>query len=155
MTENSAAAAALPWEDLVAAAHEAIRRAYAPYSCYPVGAALLGRSGRVYTGCNVENASFPMSLCAERTAVCKAVADGERTYAALVVLSANGGTPCGACRQVLREFCEDLPILVVSAAGERRLFCLSQLLPQAFAPSDLPSSPVSGDAQCGQGCCQG
>lgn len=126
------------WEALVRAAREASTRAYAPYSRFAVGAALLGASGRVHTGCNVENVSFPMTLCAERTALCKAVSEGERTFEALVVFSSNGATPCGACRQVLREFSEDLPVLVVGADGTRRLYRLSELLPAAFTPGDLP-----------------
>ncbi len=129
---------------LVAAAVEARGRAYAPYSGFMVGAALLSKGGRVFTGCNVENVSFSLTVCAERTAVFKAVSEGEREFRALVVYSRTGATPCGACRQVLREFCEDLPVLVVSAAGERRLYRLAELFPAAFAPEDLPSPKGSG-----------
>ena len=80
---------------LVDQARQARERAYAPYSGFPVGAALLGRSGRVYTGCNVENASYPLSICAERTAVFKAVSEGERDFQAIAVVTATGATPCG------------------------------------------------------------
>lgn len=132
------------WDALVQAAREASQRAHVPYSRFPVGAALLGVSGRVYTGCNVENASFSMTICAERTAVFKAVSEGEREFRALVVHSLNGATPCGACRQVLREFCEDLPILVVGADGSQRLYRLAELLPAAFAPDDLPAPEATG-----------
>lgn len=135
------------WDLLVQAAEETSRRAYARYSRFPVGAALLGASGRVYTGCNVENASFPLTLCAEMTAVSRAVSEGERTFRALAVYSPTGVTPCGACRQVLREFCQDLPILVVGADGERQLYRLSGLLPAAFAPADLPERRGSAGSQ--------
>jgi len=128
----------LDWQGLVESATEASQRAYIPYSKFAVGAALLGASGRVYTGCNVENVSFSMTVCAERTAVFKAVSEGEQEFVALVVFSSNGATPCGACRQVLREFCQDLPILAVGAGGESRLYLLSELFPAAFAPDDLP-----------------
>jgi cytidine deaminase len=114
-----------------------------------VGAALLGASGKVYTGCNVENVSFSLTVCAERTAVFKAVSEGEREFRALVVYSRTGATPCGACRQVLREFCKDLPVLVVSAAGERRLYSLAELFPAAFAPKDLPDPKKAGEALAG------
>ncbi|MGC8838881.1 MAG: cytidine deaminase [Anaerolineae bacterium] len=139
----------LDWDRLVEAALDASQRAHAPYSRFPVGAALLGASGKVYTGCNVENVSFSLTVCAERTAVFKAVSEGEREFRALVVYSRTGVTPCGACRQVLREFCEDLPDLVVSAAGERRLYRLAELFPAAFAPKDLPDPKKSGEASAG------
>ncbi len=147
MTTKPACAApegGLDWDRLVETARDASQRAHAPYSRFPVGAALLGASGTVYTGCNVENVSFSLTVCAERTAVFKAVSEGEREFRALVVYSRTGATPCGACRQVLREFCEDLPVLVVSAAGERRLYRLAELFPAAFAPEDLPSPKGSG-----------
>ena len=128
----------IDWDPLVEAAIDVTRRAYAPHSGFSVGAALLGLSGAVFTGCNVENASFPLGSCAEQTAVCKAISEGERSFSALVVYSSTGATPCGACRQVLREFCEDLPVLVVSADGERRIYQLSELLPHSFGPADLP-----------------
>lgn len=134
------------WDRLVQAARDASRWAHVPYSRFPVGAALLGASGTVYTGCNVENVSFSLTVCAERTAVFKAVSEGEREFRALVVYSRTGVTPCGACRQVLREFCEDLPIRVVGAAGEQRLYRLVDLFPAAFAPPDLPDPKARGKA---------
>ena len=130
----------VPWEALIEAARAASGRAYAPYSEFAVGAALLTASGKVYTGCNVENASFSMTLCAERTAVFKAVSEGECTFRALVVFSSIGATPCGACRQVLCEFSEDLPVMVIAADQERRLYRLSELLPEAFTPGALQSA---------------
>lgn len=122
---------------LLEEARRARERAYAPYSNYRVGAALLGRSGRIYTGCNVENAVYPLSTCAERTAVVKAVSEGEREFIALAVVTENGGTPCGACRQTLREFGEDLIILVGDVEGHYRETTLRQLLPDSFSAADL------------------
>ena len=124
--------------ELVQRAFEARKLAYAPYSNYPVGAALLTRSGNFFSGANVENAAYPMSLCAERVAIFKAVSEGEREFVAVAVVTSNGGTPCGACRQVLAEFGQDTLVLVADTAGrvlqESRL---SELLPGAFGPRDL------------------
>lgn len=124
-------------EALVAQALQARERAYAPYSGYRVGAALLGRSGRVYTGCNVENAVYPLSTCAERAAVVKAVSEGEREFVAIAVATANGGTPCGACRQVLREFGKDIVVLIADAGGVYRETRVEMLLPDSFSVADL------------------
>jgi len=124
--------------ELVQRAIEARKMAYAPYSNYMVGAALLTRSGKFFSGANVENAAYPMSLCAERVAIFKAVSEGEREFVAVAVVTANGGTPCGACRQVMAEFGLDILVLVADAGGrlvqEARL---SELLPGAFGPRDL------------------
>ncbi len=122
---------------LLEEARQARARAYAPYSNYRVGAALLGRSGRIYTGCNVENAAYPLSTCAERTAVVKAVSEGEREFVAIAVVTENGGAPCGACRQTLREFGEDLIILIGDGEGHYRETTLRQLLPDSFSAADL------------------
>jgi cytidine deaminase len=105
---------------LIAAACEAREQSYAPYSRFRVGAALLGTSGRVYTGCNVENASLGLSICAERVAACRAVADGERTFEALAICtdSAQPTPPCGACRQFLREFGPELIVLLAGAVAD-------------------------------------
>jgi len=107
-------------EELIRQAIAARERAYAPYSDYKVGAALLGRSGRVYTGCNVENAVYPLVTCAERTAVVKAVSEGEREFVALAVATENGGSPCGSCRQTLREFGDDIVVLIADVTGAWR-----------------------------------
>ncbi|WP_322802226.1 cytidine deaminase [Thermoflexus sp.] len=112
-------------------------RAYAPYSGYRVGAALLSASGQVFTGCNVENAVYPLGLCAERVAVFKAISEGERGFTAIAIATENGGTPCGACRQVLSEFAPDLRILLVDAKGAVRETSLRRLLPEPFGPKDL------------------
>ena len=125
-------------EALCRLAVAARERAYAPYSGYTVGAALLAESGRVYTGCNIENASFTPTVCAERTAVFKAVSEGERRFTMLAVAGGKAGEPgdvfppCGVCRQVLAEFCSpDFPVLLVTAEGQRET-TLGELLPLAF-----------------------
>jgi cytidine deaminase len=108
-----------------------------PYSKFAVGAALLAKSGRVYTGCNVENASYSLSVCAERVAIYKAVSEGEREFEAIAVVTEKGVPPCGACRQVLREFGEGIRIIVADVYGKRRIFTLEELLPEAFKAEDL------------------
>ena len=123
---------------LIAMAQEARLKAYAPYSNYQVGAALVTPSGKFFTGCNVENAAYPTGVCAERVAIFKAVSEGERKFAALAVVTSNGGTPCGACRQVMAEF--GLEMVVLIADGEGRLHqetSVAELLPGAFGPGDL------------------
>jgi cytidine deaminase len=124
--------------DLLQRAIEARKIAYAPYSNYRVGAALLTRSGRVYTGANVENAAYPDSLCAERVAIVKAVSEGEREFIALAVVTSNGGTPCGSCRQVMAEFGLDMLVLIADVDGNlKQETTVSDLLPGAFGPGDL------------------
>jgi cytidine deaminase len=123
---------------LIDLADEARRRAYAPYSNYPVGAALRTKSGRIFTGVNVENAAYPTGMCAERTAVFKAISEGEREFEVIAVVTDNGGSPCGACRQVLAEF--GLDTLVLIGDGKKRLVqetTVGDLLPGAFTPKDL------------------
>jgi cytidine deaminase len=125
-------------KDLIQAALEARQWAYAPYSNYPVGAALLTASGRIYEGINIENAAYPDSICAERVAVFKAVSEGERDFVAIAVATANGGSPCGSCRQVLAEFGLDTVVLIVDEKGEVTLeMTVAGLLPGAFTPEDL------------------
>jgi cytidine deaminase len=124
-------------EYLVEQALEVRERAYAPYSGYKVGAALLSRSGTVYTGCNVENAVYPLCICAERTAVAKAVSEGEDEFVAIAVASKNGGSPCGACRQVLREFGDRTVVLIADDKGNYRETKVGELLPDSFSAKDL------------------
>jgi cytidine deaminase len=124
-------------QELVRLAQQARRNAYAPYSHYDVGAALLTASGQVFTGCNVENAAYPMAICAERTAVVKAVSEGEREFVAIAIATRNGGSPCGACRQVMREFAPHMRVLLVNDAGDVRHYTLDQLLPDSFGPENL------------------
>ena len=119
---------------LIAAACEVRERAYAKYSGFRVGAAIRALNGEVFTGCNVENASFGLTICAERAAVFAAVAAGERRFEMLAIASVGGVPPCGACRQVLAEFCDDLPILLVDVdrPDEFVEMKLSELLPNRF-----------------------
>jgi cytidine deaminase len=126
--------------ELIDLGKKARSQAYAPYSRFLVGAALRTTSGRVYTGCNVENASYGLSICAERVAVFKAVSEGEREFEALAVVSDNMATPCGACRQVLAEFGLHTQVIVADMEGGRQVFTLGDLLPAAFTPSSLPAS---------------
>lgn len=126
--------------ELIALAKQARDNAYARYSGFPVGAALLGRSGRVFTGSNVENAAYPLSTCAERTAVTKAVSEGEREFEAIAVVTSTGATPCGACRQILREFAGrdgDLRVIIADLEGDSRTFTIEELLPHGFTPDQL------------------
>lgn len=111
--------------------------AYAPYSNYAVGAALLMADGRIFTGVNVENASYGLTICAERTAVFKAVSEGARKIVAIAVCTENGGSPCGACRQVLVEFAGDVPVFLSDAQGNTRQTTLYALLPDHFGPEHL------------------
>ncbi len=127
----------MDYEDLIAKAMEAREKAHAPYSHFAVGAALLARSGRIYTGCNVENASYGLSICAERVAIFKAVSEGERDFEAIAVVTEKGVTPCGACRQVLLEFGEDIQVIAADETGGYRVFALQELLPEAFNSGDL------------------
>ena len=129
-------------KELAALAVEAMGRAYAPYSGYQVGAALLCADGTVYQGCNIENASFTPTICAERTAFFKAIYDGHRDFAALSVCGGKDGVitgvfpPCGVCRQVMREFCpDDFPVYMVGANGAYERVTLAELLPHSFAAS--------------------
>lgn len=122
---------------LLQIAQAARASAYAPYSGFAVGAALLSRSGRVYAGCNLENASYGLTTCAERNALAAAVANGDRVFDAVVVLTENGVTPCGACRQVLAEFNPTMLVIVADIAGHQRGYRLVELLPDAFGPVHL------------------
>jgi cytidine deaminase len=125
---------------LIEAAAEARQWAYAPYSNYAVGAALLTASGRIYDGVNVENAAYPTGICAERVAVFKAVSEGEREFVAIAVVTANGGSPCGSCRQVLAEFGLDIAVLIANLDGKViKETSVARLLPGAFRSKDLRS----------------
>lgn len=125
-------------QSLIDLANEARRRAYVPYSNYPVGAALRTKSGRIYTGVNVENAAYPQTMCAERTAIFKAVSEGEREFEVIAVVTNNGGSPCGGCRQVMAEFGLDTIVLFGNGQGELvKETTVNQLLPEAFTPKHL------------------
>lgn len=124
----------IDWERLIKAAEKVRKNAFAKFSGFEVGAALLTKGGSVITGCNVENSSFSLTICAERVAVFKAVSDGESDFTAIVVLSHSSppARPCGACRQVLFQFNPGLEILCVNTNGDRDKFMLSDLLPEGF-----------------------
>jgi cytidine deaminase len=125
-------------QELIELASEIRKNAYAKYSNYSVGAALLGKSGKVYTGVNIENAVYPLTICAERTALFKAVSEGEKEFEAISVVTDNGGSPCGSCRQVLAEF--GLDMIVYLADGEGNFLeetTVRELLPRAFGAKDL------------------
>ena len=125
---------------LVDLANEARRRAYTPYSNFPVGAALRTRSGRIFTGCNIENAAYPASMCAERIAIFKAISEGEKEFEVIAVVTPSGGTPCGSCRQVMAEFGLDTVVLVANGGGNLvQETTVAGLLPGAFTPKDLKS----------------
>ena len=124
-------------EELLALAVKMLDYSYSPYSHYPVGAALLAEDGRVFTGCNVENAAFGNTLCAERTALCKAVSEGARKFTAIAIASRGSAPfPCGACRQSLYEFAPDLRVMV-TWDGNVRKTTLRALLPEGFGPDSL------------------
>ena len=127
--------------DLIKIAVSAAENSYCPYSHFSVGAALLTEEGRVYTGCNIENAAFSPTNCAERTAFFKAVSEGETHFAAIAIVGGPDGNftsfcpPCGVCRQVIREFCgADFQIILGTANGEVKKLTLSDLLPESFGP---------------------
>lgn len=124
-------------EALLRAAQEARQHAYAPYSNYTVGAALLTTGGQIITGANVENAVYPATICAERVAVTSAVSQGQREFVAIAVATRNGGTPCGICRQVIHEFAPGAIVLLVDEDGTVVETTLGDLLPDAFGPQDL------------------
>ena len=122
---------------LIRAARDAREHAHAPYSGYAVGAAVRTRSGRIFTGCNIENASFGATVCAERVALWKAVSEGERDFDALAVVTLNGGSPCGLCRQVMAEFAPEMRIIIADLQGNFRETTVEDLLPDRFRPEDI------------------
>ena len=126
-------------DELKAAAVAMLDRAYCPYSHFAVGAALECADGSVFTGCNIENAAYSPGICAERTAVAKAVSEGHSDFIRIVIAgrSADFCVPCAVCRQVLREFAPDIEIICLNGKGEEQVFSLSQLLPHSFGPEFL------------------
>ncbi|OJX38380.1 MAG: cytidine deaminase [Chloroflexi bacterium 44-23] len=124
---------------LIEAASQVRRWAYVPYSKYPVGAAVLTTSGKIYDGVNIESAAYPTTMCAERVAIFKAVSEGERDFTAIAVVTENAGSPCGGCRQVMAEFGLETIVLIADTEGKLHLeTTVGKLLPQAFTPKDLP-----------------
>jgi len=125
-------------QSLVDLANTARQRAYVPYSKYHVGAALRTKTGRIFTGVNIENAAYPQTMCAERVAIFKAVSEGEKEFEVIAVVTDNGGSPCGGCRQVLAEFGLDTLVLLANGKGELlKEMTVNELLPEAFTPEKL------------------
>lgn len=125
---------------LVKEATEMLNNAYVPYSKFPVGASLVTDDGTIYSGCNIENASYGLSNCAERTAIFKAVSEGKKSFKKLVITGQTAGpiSPCGACRQVMVEFCEpDMPVLLTNINGDKYETTVKELLPGAFQSEDM------------------
>lgn len=136
----------IPVRDLISSAIEARENSYCPYSEYAVGAALLLRNGRVFSGCNIENAAYGPSICAERTAIFKAVSEGYKHFRAIAIVGSPKGRiidqyafPCGVCRQVMNEFCDadDFIVIIAKSEGEYKVYALSELLPEGFGPNNL------------------
>mgnify|MGYP002387348952 FL=1 len=125
-------------QQLIEQAGQARQRAYAPYSNYLVGAALLTSRGEVFQGANIENAAYPTSMCAERVAIYKAVSEGQREFTAIAVVTENGGSPCGSCRQVMAEFGLETIVLIADTSGKLlQETTVAGLLPAAFTPANL------------------
>ncbi|MCS7219974.1 MAG: cytidine deaminase [Anaerolineae bacterium] len=132
----------IPEAALIAAAQAARAHSYSPYSRYAVGAAVLTRAGQVFTGCNIENASYGATVCAERVALWKAVSEGERDFEAIAIVTDNGGSPCGICRQVMVEFAPTMKVIIADTSGNVRVTTVDDLLPDRFTADDL----ISGQA---------
>lgn len=130
-------------EALVNHALQARQRAYAPYSEYAVGAAVLAADGTVIHGCNVENASYGATICAERVALTTAVAQGKRTFLAIAIATENAGSPCGICRQVMAELGPQMTVYISDENGNFRTTTVSELLPDSFDPASLPPKPAN------------
>ena len=132
-------------QELISAAMAQLERAYAPYSHFKVGAALLTEEGRIYTGCNIENAAYTPTNCGERTAFFKAISEGERSFRAICIVGGMGGVPtdytapCGVCRQVMMEFCspEEFEVILARGAEDYQIYKLKDLLPCGFGPGNL------------------
>ncbi|HSJ88782.1 MAG TPA: cytidine deaminase [Anaerolineales bacterium] len=127
-------------QTLVDLANTARQHAYVPYSNYAVGSSLRTKSGRTFTGVNVENAAYPQTMCAERVAIFKAVSEGEKEFEVITVVTDNGGSPCGGCRQVMSEFGLDTIVLLADGSGRiLKETTVRELLPEAFTPEHLKS----------------
>ena len=125
-------------QSLIDLANTARERAYVPYSHYPVGSALRTKTGRIFTGVNVENAAYPHTMCAERVAIFKAISEGEKEFEVISVVTNNGGSPCGGCRQVMAEFGLDTIVLMADGNGNLvKEITVKELLPEAFTPDKL------------------
>lgn len=128
------------YKKLIKEAENARKRAYTPYSKFKVGAAILTSDGKIFTGCNIENASFGLTVCAERVAILKAISEGSSKFEAIVIVGDTNRpcSPCGACRQVIYEFSEDIKIIMYNLKGDIQIKKMRELLPEAFSKNDLP-----------------
>lgn len=135
----------MDYQQLVKIAEKAKEKAYVPYSNFRVGAALLTAEGEVFTGCNIENASFGLSNCAERTAIFKAISEGYKNYKAIAISTDTQDitSPCGACRQVLIEFSEDIDVIMANVEGQYEVYKIPKLLPLAFSPNKLEEERIN------------
>jgi cytidine deaminase len=127
------------YDSLIATAKQVRENAHAKFSNFKVGAALLSSSGKIYGGCNVENATYGLTICAERVAIFKAISEGERRFTAIAVVTDTGALtpPCGACRQLIWEFCGDVPVVMANLHGKTETIPMSQLFPKPFDSSNL------------------
>jgi len=127
------------FKKLIKEAEKARKRAYTPYSKFQVGAAVLCADGKIFTGCNIENASFGLAVCAERVAIFKAISEGSTKFEAIAVISDTDKpcSPCGACRQVISEFGKDIPLIMANLKGDFKIKKIKELLPEAFGKNDL------------------
>ena len=127
------------YKKLIKKAEKARKRAYTPYSKFQVGAALLSTNGKIFTGCNIENASFGLAVCAERVAIFKAISEGSTKFEAIAVIGDTGKpcSPCGACRQVISEFGKDITLIMANLKGDVKIKKIKELLPEAFDKNDL------------------
>ncbi len=143
------------WGELIQKAMEQLNYAYAPYSEFRVGAALLSSKGQIFTGCNIENFAYGPSNCAERTAIFKAVSEGVRDFKAIAIVGGKHGVirdycaPCGVCRQVMAEFCrpEEFQIILAKSPEDYRVYTLAELLPKAFSPKTMADFQISAEAE--------
>jgi len=142
---------AIDVQKLVQHATQARERAYAPYSRYRVGAAVLTTDGTIITGCNVENAVYPLGLCAERVAIFKAVSEGYRNFQAIAIVTENGGSPCGSCRQVMHEFAPGMTVFIADGQGNIRRTSVPELLPDSFGAGDLKRNTALHRGNAGEG----
>ncbi|KNF09341.1 cytidine deaminase Cdd [Gottschalkia purinilytica] len=125
-------------KELIKKAIEVREKAYAPYSNFRVGAAVLTKNDKIYTGCNIESASYTPTICAERTAISKAISEGDKDFKAIAIVGSSDYTfPCGVCRQVIREFGKDIIVIVANSEDDYKTFSLEELLPHSFGPEDL------------------
>lgn len=146
------------WENLIQKAIEQLDHAYAPYSDFKVGAALLSSDGQIFTGCNIENFAYGPSNCAERTAIFKAVSEGTRDFKAIAIVGGKHGiirdycAPCGVCRQVMAEFCspEEFQIILAKSPEDYQIYTLAELLPKAFSPKTMADFQTSEEKESGE-----